>query len=109
MNYGKPLPAGTELWKWGRTADNQNPHWYRIPSTVKGQVVNFELQDGGPGDDDLTKDGQIADPTALVTPKAVPPTGDAVAVPTLSAWGLLALALSFLPFAPLVQRYTRKR
>lgn len=97
MNYAQPLPAGAQLWKWGRTADMQEKHWYRVPSEVTGQMVRFELQDGGLGDDDLVADGNIVDPTALVVPQAVATT-TATPVPTLSAWGLLALALSFLPF-----------
>lgn len=110
MTYADALPKGTEYWKWGRTADNGNKHWYRIPATVAGNVVTFALKDGGLGDDDLVENGNIADPTALVLPKATTPTtpADTVAVPALNAWGLLMLALSFLPFAPLVQRFSRK-
>ena len=96
MNYAQPLPQGAQLWKWGRTSDRQEKHWYRVPSDVNGQVVRFELRDGGLGDDDLVADGNIADPTALVVPQAAGAT--ATPVPTLSAWGLLALMLSFLPF-----------
>ena len=96
MNYAQPLPQGAQLWKWGRTSDRQEKHWYRVPSEVSGQVVRFELHDGGLGDDDLVANGNIADPTALVVPPAAGAT--ATPVPTLSAWGVLALALSFLPF-----------
>ena len=96
MNYAQPLPQGAQLWKWGRTSDRQEKHWYRVPSDVNGQVVRFELRDGGLGDDDLVADGNIADPTALVVPQTAGAT--ATPVPTLSAWGLLALMLSFLPF-----------
>ncbi|QIL79311.1 ExeM/NucH family extracellular endonuclease [Diaphorobacter sp. HDW4A] len=108
MNYSKPLPEGAELWKWGRTSDNTSKHWYRVPSTVSGQTVSFTLQDGGLGDDDLKADGNIADPTALVAPQAVTPPAATVAVPVLNAWGLLMLALSFLSFAPLARRLSRK-
>ncbi len=107
MQYAQTLPEGAELWKWGRTQDNQTRHWYRVPSTVSGQTVSFELRDGGLGDDDLQADGNIADPSALVVPQSVTPPiqGKATPVPTLNAWGLLMLALGFLPFA---RRLVRK-
>ncbi|MBF5005677.1 ExeM/NucH family extracellular endonuclease [Diaphorobacter caeni] len=108
MNYSQPLPEGAELWKWGRTADNTAKHWYRVPYKVSGQTVSFTLQDGGLGDDDLKADGNIADPTALVAPQAVTPSGATVAVPVMNVWGLVLLALSFLPFAPLARRWSRR-
>ncbi|QIL72492.1 ExeM/NucH family extracellular endonuclease [Diaphorobacter sp. HDW4B] len=108
MNYSQPLPERAELWKWGRTADNQTKHWYRVPYKVTGQTVSFELKDGGLGDDDLKADGNIADPTALVAPQAVVPPAATVAVPVMNIWGLLLLGLSFLPFAPLARRFSRR-
>ena len=75
---------------------------------MTGQTVSFELKDGGLGDDDLKRDGNIADPTALVAPQAVVPPVATVAVPVLNAWGLVLLGLSFLPFAPLARRFSRK-
>ncbi|WP_264293886.1 ExeM/NucH family extracellular endonuclease [Diaphorobacter aerolatus] len=109
MNYSQPLPQNAELWKWGRTADNLNKHWYRIPHKITGQTVSFELRDGGLGDDDLKADGNITDPTAIVAPGAVPPVANAVSVPVMNLWGLLTLSLSFLSFAPLARRWSRRR
>ena len=100
LDYSQALPKGAELWKWGRTQDNQAKHWYRVPSRVSGQSVSFDLQDGGLGDDDLKVDGNIVDPTALVEPQAVPPVGPQVQpVPTLSLWAQLLLALGLVPGA----------
>jgi len=94
LTYPETLPANAEYWKWGRTADNTTPHWYRIPATLEGNVVTFVLRDGGLGDDDLSANGRIVDPSALVVPAVAAVGGTATAIPTLSEWGLLLLSLS---------------
>jgi predicted extracellular nuclease len=93
LSYPGNLPEGAQYWKWGRTADNTTPHWYRIPATVQGREVSFVLRDGGLGDDDLTANGRIVDPSALVVPAAVVPGGTPAAIPTLSQWALALLSL----------------
>ncbi|HKK23537.1 MAG TPA: choice-of-anchor U domain-containing protein, partial [Pseudohaliea sp.] len=62
IDYGSVLPAGLEYWKYGPTAENTDPHWYRLPAVVAGSTVTFEVVDGGPGDQDLTANGTITDP-----------------------------------------------
>ncbi|XAH22102.1 ExeM/NucH family extracellular endonuclease [Xylophilus sp. GW821-FHT01B05] len=95
LTYPSPLPAGAEYWKWGPTTDNVAPHWYRIPATLDGNVITFVLRDGGLGDDDMSANGRIVDPSALVVPAAAAVGGGtATAVPTLSEWGLILLSLS---------------
>ncbi len=56
-----PPDATTEYWKYGPTAANATPHWYKIPATVTGSTVTFSVTDGGLGDDDLTANGTIVD------------------------------------------------
>jgi len=57
------LPTNSIYWKFGKTVDNQIPHWYRIPfgSNDGDNIITIQLQDGGIGDDDLTVNGIIAD------------------------------------------------
>lgn len=90
LTYPAPLPAGTEYWKWSRTAEQPTLHWWRMPATVQGNTVTFVLRDGGLGDDDLQIDGRISDPGGVVLPMAL---GGPTPVPTLSEWALLLLGL----------------
>lgn len=92
LTYPNDLPSGAEYWKWGRTADNTTPHWYRIPATLQGRVVSFVLRDGGLGDDDLLANGRVEDPSALVLPAAVG-GGTPAAIPSLSEWAVALLSL----------------
>ncbi|MGB8216492.1 MAG: LamG-like jellyroll fold domain-containing protein [Candidatus Methanoperedens sp.] len=57
------LPTNSIYWKFGKTADNQIPHWYQIPfgSNNGDNIITIQLQDGGIGDDDLTANGIIVD------------------------------------------------
>src|SRR5690606_11621765 len=61
--YPQALPAGTVFWKYGRTLADPNPHWYVFPATIAGNTVTYTLVDGGAGDDDLTANGTIVDPS----------------------------------------------
>ena len=78
--YPQALPAGTQLWKYGRTLANQAPHWYAHPSVINGNTISFTLVDGGAGDDDLVANGTIVDPVGpafaqgIATPGAAPIT-----------------------------------
>lgn len=96
LTYPVDLPGGAEYWKWGRTSDNVTPHWYRIPASLQGRVVSFVLRDGGLGDDDLTANGRVEDPSALVVPAAAV-AATAAPIPSLGAWAtaLLSLLVAF--------------
>ncbi|HEY1325791.1 MAG TPA: choice-of-anchor U domain-containing protein [Casimicrobiaceae bacterium] len=65
LTYAYPdvLPASTVLWKYGRTAATPTPHWYEMPATVSGNTIAVTITDGGLGDDDLTVNGTIVDPS----------------------------------------------
>ena len=94
ITYPQALDAGTQLWKYGKTADNSTSHWYALPATVSGNTITFSITDGGMGDDDLTANGTIVDPDGPGTPAPVPTMGEwAMIVMTmlLAAAGVLAL------------------
>lgn len=56
----QPVRDGGSVWQYGPTADNRSPHWYPVPYTVSGGVVEFTWTDGGPGDDNLVADGSFS-------------------------------------------------
>ncbi|MDO5624726.1 MAG: ExeM/NucH family extracellular endonuclease, partial [Pseudomonadota bacterium] len=96
LHFPADLPANAEYWKWGRTADNATARWYLLPATVNGRTVTFALRDGGLGDDDMQADGRITDPGGLFVPIATGGPGGTgpAAVPTLSQWALMLMALA---------------
>jgi hypothetical protein len=94
--YPQALPAGAVFWKYGRTSGDPTPHWYQYPASIVGNTATFVLTDGGAGDDDLTANGTIVDPSGPAFLQ--PGTGTGVAapavIPTLgevSRWLLLLL------------------
>ncbi len=65
LTFTLTLPPGADVpsayWKYGPTPDDANPHWYRIPAVIIGNVVTFSITDGRLGDDDLTANGTVTD------------------------------------------------
>ncbi len=66
------LPAGVTVntyWKYGATPDNTAPHWYEFlydgttGAEINGSVVTLHFLDGARGDNDLTVNGSIVDPS----------------------------------------------
>jgi len=55
VDYGMDLPAEAEFWKVG------DP-WFVIESSTADSVITFKVTDGGLGDDDGQRNGQIVDP-----------------------------------------------
>lgn len=96
MTYPQALPANAKYYKYGKTADNNQPHWYVYPNaSISGNKVVLTLTDGQTGDDDLQANGVIRDPggvAVLADDPGTPGTPGATAtpVPTL---GHAALAL----------------
>jgi glycerophosphoryl diester phosphodiesterase len=96
MTYSQALPANAKYYKFGKTADNNQDHWYAYPNaSISGNKVVLTLTDGQTGDDDLLANGVIRDPGGVavladdpVTPGI--PGATATPVPTL---GHAALAL----------------
>jgi hypothetical protein len=84
ITFPKPLPAGTQYWKYGPTPTNPTPDWYTIDVVIAGDTVTYSVTDGGLGDDDLTPNGTIDDPAG---PAPAP------AVPSMPVWALAILAL----------------
>ena len=64
-----------------------------MSATIDANTVTLRLTDGADGDADLTANGSIVDPVAVLVP--VPNVGGGMAgvtaVPTLSEWGLMLL------------------
>ena len=67
------LPEGvtpTTYYKYGRTPDNAEPHWYEFMwdgytgAVINGNIVTLYFLDGERGDDDLQRNGVILDPGA---------------------------------------------
>lgn len=83
MTYPTPLATGTRYWKL------RGSQWEAYPATLDlgAGTATFTLEDGGPGDDGPAGDGRIVDPSGAGLPAA-----SAVAIPTLSQWGLLLLS-----------------
>ncbi|MCB1920210.1 MAG: DUF1566 domain-containing protein [Candidatus Competibacteraceae bacterium] len=61
--YPEPLPPNAQYWKYGRTRDNPEPHWYVLPGAIiEGNAITLLIVDGDIGDSDLAVDGNILDP-----------------------------------------------
>ncbi|MCB1920105.1 MAG: DUF4214 domain-containing protein [Candidatus Competibacteraceae bacterium] len=61
--YPEPLPPDAQYWKYGRTHDNAEPHWYVLPGAIiEGNAITLLIVDGDIGDADLAVDGNILDP-----------------------------------------------
>ncbi|MCB1921549.1 MAG: DUF4214 domain-containing protein, partial [Candidatus Competibacteraceae bacterium] len=61
--YPAPLPPDAQYWKYGRTRDNDEPHWYVLPGAIiQGNAITLIIVDGDIGDADLAVDGNILDP-----------------------------------------------
>jgi hypothetical protein len=86
--------AGMTYTKYGKTAASGGNNNFYTPSNlvISGNTASFDVTDGGLGDDDLTANGTIIDPTGPVLLDNSPP----LQVPTVNQWGLLLLALSLL-------------
>jgi hypothetical protein len=85
LTYPSALPPGTVWMKFGRTSTNPTRHWYPYAGAmISGNTVTLTLTDGGAGDDDLTQNQEIVDPSG-------PAFAPASSIPTLSEWGLLLL------------------
>ncbi|QJR15103.1 beta strand repeat-containing protein [Usitatibacter palustris] len=101
VTYPTALPAGTVYWKYGPTPSNTAPHWYTLPATIAGSTATFTITDGQQGDDDLVANGVIVDQGGPGVPGA---PGTVTAVPTLSEWMLMLLALVMLVSAGVQRR-----
>ncbi len=89
-----PLPPGTQFWKYG-PRPGIPAAWYVLPATIVGNMVTFQLTDGGLGDDDLTANGTIVDPGG---PGTLP------RVPVMPWWVLALLTLALMWSARVVLR-----
>lgn len=74
LTYPQALPADAKYYKLGKTAANPSPHWYEFSgAVVSGNTVTLTLTDGGAGDNDLNRDGNIDDPGGPAVVRAAPP------------------------------------
>jgi hypothetical protein len=65
----------TQYWKYGPTPGDHNPHWYQIYMESVGNVITFELTDGGLGDDWWVADSMIIDQGGPGNPPVPAPAG----------------------------------
>ena len=92
LTYPQALPAGTVYYKYGKTQDNPQPHWYPFPGAqVSGNTITLTLKDGGAGDDDLQQNRAIDDPGGPAQVAQVAASSPA-SIPTLGEWALALLA-----------------
>ena len=82
ITFPEPLRDDMKWWKFGRTADNNQPHWYAFDQAViAGNTITLSITDGGLGDDDGIANGEIIDPGGLVLPEAMFVDGFELIVP----------------------------
>jgi hypothetical protein len=93
ITYPAALAPGTHYWKYGPRPGPIATGWYVLPATIAGNTATFSITDGGLGDDDLTANGTIVDQGGPGFDPA------AAAIPTLSEWMLVLLALMMLGLA----------
>ena len=98
-----PVAVSSNYVKYGRTPGSPSTNIFYTPSNlaVNGNVVSFDVTDGALGDDDLTANGSIVDPSGPLAQADI-----AVPVPTLHHSALLALALLMLAAAVICSRRT---
>ncbi len=102
LTYPQALPQGARYYKFGKTQDDNIPHWYVFPGAqISGNTVTLTLRDGGAGDDDLEENSVIQDPGGVGVGGSV-----AAPVPTLghAALALLAIGLGLLSAGVLRRR-----
>jgi PKD domain len=80
------LPAGTTVntyYKWGKTPDNAIPHWYEFlfdgatGAEINENVITLHFVDGSRGDNDITVNGIIIDPSGPGIDMRTPPVANA--------------------------------
>jgi len=96
--FPTPFGAGEQYWKYGQTPGPVAAHWYTLGGanslTQDGSTATFTISDGGLGDDDLAINSSITDAggPSLQTTRGGGGGGLVDHAPTLSTWGLIALA-----------------
>lgn len=83
LTYPSPLPAGARYYKY---LDSEWQDWTNRV-TIAGNTVTLTLADNGEGDSDPTA-GTIRDPSG--------PAFSTSPIPTLSAWGMIAMSMLLL-------------
>ena len=77
------LPAGTTVdtyYKYGKTPDNAIPHWYEFlfdgttGAEISENIITLHFVDGNRGDNDITANGIIIDPSGPGIDIRIPPT-----------------------------------
>jgi len=86
------LPDGAQVWAYGPSADNADPHWYSLGATLSGRFVRWLLVDGGNGDGSTTPDLALHATFAFAMPRNGAAAGALQdlwwAGPAENGWGL---------------------
>lgn len=64
----EPAP-GTVAWAYGPTAQQPQPHWYELRTSIAARFVQFEVEDGGIGDQLTGRDQAISSLVTLGVPR----------------------------------------
>ncbi len=92
------LPKGTTVdtyYKYGKTPDNAIPHWYEFlfdgttGAEINENIITLHFVDGNRGDNDITANGIIIDPSGPGIDSRTPPTAGFSADPVSGAAPLL--------------------
>jgi len=92
ITYPQALPTGAKFYKYGPATAGAPSTWYEhTPYSISQDrlSISYSVTDGGQGDSSATA-GVITDPAGAAVP--VPSGAGVTSVPTLSEWGLIALA-----------------
>ena len=94
--------AGMVYMKYGKAAQvRTSANGFYAPKnlSINGSSASFDVTDGGWGDEDLNRNGEIVDPSGpILLDLNVAP------VPTLQSWALLLLGLCMVGFATIAAR-----
>lgn len=92
LEVGEDLPPGTTAWAFGPTPEDSRAHWYELRTTILGRFAQFEVSDGGRGDESLSSDRVIRSLIALGAPRYSAIAGDFQdlwwAGPVENGWGV---------------------
>lgn len=91
IDFGGPIPAGAQYWKYGPRTNGGSPEWYVFEAAqidFQAGTVTLPLTDGALGDADWIANSVISDPGGLFAPQA----NGAQPIPTLTEWGMIIMA-----------------
>jgi Cadherin-like beta sandwich domain len=112
VTFPTAFTGAEKYWKYGPTSGQASAHWYMLGAandiSLVGHTATFTIADGGLGDDDLSANGTIVDAGGPGVTAAGPGNGTA-AVPVLSDWAIVLLAVLIAVVGRIVDARRHKR